>query len=303
MADQIFDVKCGFFNSVNNDRVYYAEDMNEPYKRLINDGIFTNSYITPSNDFLVTSPETGMTISVNRGEGFFNGKWFENEEPITIAVPPNTGSLPRRDSVIIQINKTLRSGNIVYREGIPSSNPMPPDIGLNENIPEYRVANIYVAAGAMSINNDAIVDLRGTSECPWSSAIMPLDAQLASRISSLESAIGDLNIDSGWTNFTLESGATAYSTETTPAVRRVGKTIYFRGCVKSLTSTGVTIATLPSDYRPTRPHYFTQFVGGSGALSVAMLKVNTNGTIQLVSATGTITSASMIPIATQFIIG
>ena len=30
MADQNFSVKCGFFDAVNGDRTYSAEDMNKP---------------------------------------------------------------------------------------------------------------------------------------------------------------------------------------------------------------------------------------------------------------------------------
>ena len=149
MADQIFNVNCGFFDSVNRDRLYTADEMNRPYKRVITNGVFATPQGTPSTDLQVLSAGSGMGIIVKKGDGLFGDKWFENPADIALNVPANTNILPRRDSVIVQVDKRTagRVGNIVYREGTPSSNPLPPSIGTVTNVIEYRLANIYVAAG------------------------------------------------------------------------------------------------------------------------------------------------------------
>lgn len=169
MADQTFNVNCGFFDAINKDRLYTADQMNRPYKRLVSNGVFATPAGTPSTDLQVVSAASGMNIICKAGEGIFADKWFENPADLIITVPANTNITPRRDSVIIQVDKRSngRVGNIVYRTGTPSSNPQPPAIGTVTNVIEYRLANIYVAAGANYIGNDAIVDLRGSSECPW----------------------------------------------------------------------------------------------------------------------------------------
>lgn len=175
MAEQIFNVECGFFNSLNNDREYFAEDMNRPYKRVITNGVFATPAGTPSTDLQVVSDTANeMNIIVKAGQGLFGDKWFDNTSDIAIVVPSNTGVSPRRDSVIIQVDNRLnnRVGSIVYRTGTPSSNPQPPAIGTVTDVIEYRLANIYVAAGATAINTDAIVDLRGSSECPWITSLI-----------------------------------------------------------------------------------------------------------------------------------
>lgn len=174
MADITFKVKCGFFDSVNKDRAYSAEEMNRPYKRIITNGVFATQEGTASNDLQVFSNNSGMSITIKQGEGLFADKWFNNQSDIIMDVPANNNIVPRRDSVIVQVNKQIggRVGNVVYREGVPNSNPMPPDINTVENVIEYRVANIYVAAGATHINQDAIVDLRGSSECPWITSLI-----------------------------------------------------------------------------------------------------------------------------------
>lgn len=171
MAVQKFNINGGFFNSINHDRLYSAEDMTRPYKRLISEGIFATKQGTPSTDIQVVSANNAMNIIVKKGEGLLANKWFENPSDFVITVPANTNIVPRFDSVILQIdnrsNSTGRVANIIYKEGTPSSNPMPPEINNIENVIEMRVANIYVAAGANYIGNDAITDLRGSGQCPW----------------------------------------------------------------------------------------------------------------------------------------
>lgn len=174
MADQVFNVNCGFFDAVNKDRLYSADQMNNPYKRIISNGVFATPQGTPSTDLQVESAGSGMNIIVNAGEGLFADKWFQNPAGITITVPNNTGLTPRVDSVIVQVDTRVsgRVGNIVYRTGTPASSPSAPAINTVTGVTEYRVANIHVAAGANAINNDAITDMRGSSSCPWVTSLI-----------------------------------------------------------------------------------------------------------------------------------
>lgn len=174
MNDQVFEVNCGFFDSINKDRLYSADEMNRPYKRIITNGVFATPSGTPSTDLQVLSANNGMNIIVKKGEGLFADKWYENPSDITITVPSNTALVPRRDSVIVQVDKRTngRKGKLIYRTGTASSNPMPPDLSTANNVIEYRVANIYVAASANYIGQDAITDLRGSSECPWITSLI-----------------------------------------------------------------------------------------------------------------------------------
>lgn len=169
MSDQVFNVKCGFFDSINQDRLYSANDMNKPYSRVIADGVFASDIEHHSSDLKVRSAGSGMNITVDAGQGIFAHKWFENEAAIVITVPSNTNANARIDSVIIQIDESSsgRVGSVVYREGTAASNPVHPDINQEEEITEYRIADIYVGSGVSSIGDDVITDLRGSSECPW----------------------------------------------------------------------------------------------------------------------------------------
>lgn len=437
MADQIFNVECGFFDSVNKDRLYTAEEMNRPYKRVITNGVFATPQGTASTDLQILSASDGMKIIVKKGEGLFGDKWFENPTDFTIVVPNNTNIVPRRDSVIVQIDKRQngRVGSIVYREGTPASSPVPPDIGTVDNVIEYRIANIYVAAGATAINQDAIVDLRGSSECPWvtslikqvdtstlfaqwqaayqnyydtttqemnsyitlekakfeeflagltedltisttlvtfdshytttenNTTIIPIgiasynkDADILyvfinglkavptvdysissdsanitltkplranqsisflalqsvfigdpetaiTKIQELDTKISPLLSDSGWTNFTLESGATSFDTTTTPAVRKSGNQVFIRGAIKGLDTVNTPIATLPTNMRPTMNHQFVAIAFANNTIAAnCVIEVKTTGTIVIAAKSGTIPATAMLPIATQFIL-
>lgn len=421
MNDQIFEVNCGFFDSVNKDRLYSADEMNRPYKRVITDGVFATPAGTPSTDLQVLSANNNMNIIVKAGEGLFAGKWFENAADIAITVPNNTSTVPRRDSVIVQVDKRIagRKGSIIYRTGTPNSNPMPPNLSTANNVIEYRVANIYVSPSAVYIGQDAITDLRGSSECPWITSLVKqvdtsqlynqwqaayakyyqdettafnnfmttlteqlsvstnivmleshytstaevteipinitgfdqtkdvlmvfvnrlratpgIDYTLATADNSkitltksivanqsvnflvLKSVVGAddatalqlmtqvntkltaITTDSGWTNFTLENNAQAYSDGLTPGYRKYNNQVFLRGCVKNVTASVTVIATLPTGYRPAMTRYNTIATGSI----TATIEIGTNGQVKLANVIGTLAASSLIPIDTSFIV-
>ena len=173
MADQVFNVNSGFYDAINRDRVYSADDMNKPYKRIVANGVFATPAGTPSTDLQVTS-SGGMDITVAVGEGLFGYKWFENNTPIMITVPSNSAGTPRIDSVIAQVDtrSSGRVGSIVYRTGTPDENPVAPVINTVSGVYEYRLANVYVAVGAATISGGNITDMRGSADCPWVTALI-----------------------------------------------------------------------------------------------------------------------------------
>ena len=117
---------------------------------------------------------SGMNIICKKGEGLFGDKWFENPSGIAITVPSNTGTVPRIDSVLVQVDTRTsgRVGNIVYRTGTPASSPVPPAINQTEGVVEYRLANIRVNAGVSAITQSMITDRRGSSDCPWVTSLI-----------------------------------------------------------------------------------------------------------------------------------
>ena len=169
MADQVFGAKCGFWDAVNYDRTYSADDMNKPYNRLVSDGVFAANDGSASTDLQVFASGTSKNISVSKGAGIFSHKWFENPGSLIITVPDNTSINPRIDSVIVQVDRRTsgRVGNIVYRTGTAAADPEPPVINGVTNVIEYRLANIAVGPSVTVISQADITDLRGSAACPW----------------------------------------------------------------------------------------------------------------------------------------
>jgi hypothetical protein len=163
MSDTTFLISGGFFDAVDSDRLYSADQMNQPYKKLIHDGINREADGTTPG-FAVTAGG-GMNVLVATGNAMIGGKWAENKAVQTIAVAGNTSGSARIDSIILQCDKSraVRAVQIVYRQGTTAA----PDLVSDDDITELRLANIRVPSAVSSIASENITDTRGGAECPW----------------------------------------------------------------------------------------------------------------------------------------
>lgn len=58
--------------------------------------------------------------------------------------------------------------------------------------------------------------------------------------------------DSGWIDLTLNTGVLAFNEEQKPRYRRIGKEVFITGVVKNISANETVIATLPTNYRPSK---------------------------------------------------
>lgn len=172
--DVKYKVDAGFFDAIDGDRKYSAEDMNRPYRKLISNGVFATPKGTPSDFLQVFAARDGMNIIVSTGYAFIGDKWFENPSDLMITLTQNSEVLTRIDSIIAQVDKSQpeRKGNIVYRKGSASSNPIHPNINTEEDIAEFRLADIRISPSCVEITQDLITDCRGSDECPWVTSLL-----------------------------------------------------------------------------------------------------------------------------------
>lgn len=156
---------CGFFNSVNGDRKYNAEDMNKPYSRIVSNGVFANGEDL-STDFQVQIHED-LNVKVKKGQGIFAGKWAELDADYVVTVPTPNVTYPRIDSIVVRIdnNPETRAGAIVLLQGEASASPVAPELTRNELVMEYRLANITVEANVAVILASRIEDTRPSADC------------------------------------------------------------------------------------------------------------------------------------------
>lgn len=159
-------ISYGFFNSVNGDRKYNADDISNYFLKLISNGVFA----TPSNAMQVQA-NTGMSVQVSAGWGFINCKWINNSAPYVLNVDAADIALNRIDRVVLRLNaaNNARTMSIAVKKGIAAANPTPPTLTrVSGGVWELSLAQIYVAANATAISQANITDERAnTSVCGW----------------------------------------------------------------------------------------------------------------------------------------
>ena len=188
MADDKKTITSGFYDAVNGDRVYTAEDMTKPYSLILEDGLVERSHAWE------VGGNSGMTVRVQRGQAMLAGKWIESKTVVLFQVPGNASIYSRIDSIILQVDTRsgVRSAGLVYRTGTAAASPVHPNINYLTGVTEMRIADITVAAAAHDIASADITDYRGTADCPWlqlkAKMTVSVDVQ---RLTSTHSTTGD----------------------------------------------------------------------------------------------------------------
>lgn len=164
-------VTSGFFNSLNNDRRYNAEQMSAIFDGVINDGVFANI----GTAFTVqASPATGFNITVGIGRAWFNSTWLYNDAILPLELSEPDILVDRIDAVVIEIDRSdeVRAGDIKIVEGVAASSPAKPTLTRNEYVNQYPLAYITRKAGSTNITQANIQSMIGTSSCPYITGIL-----------------------------------------------------------------------------------------------------------------------------------
>ena len=275
MAEQEYTVSSGFYDAVNNDRTYSADDMNNIFYNVFGDGVIAKS--TADNALKVISGG-GSVIQIYSGNAIFGRRWFISDTFHGFTIPVNSAAYARMDSVIARVDTRVaeRVAKLVYITGTPDSAVEPPEINQTGGVIEYRIANIKVPIGAAI--PEEIYDLRGTDECPF---IITMDTFFDTwRVISLQNSVTAANL--------------------TPSSCMLGKNVFIRGNVTNIPAAGTTIGTLPENKRPARYHNFTAVTSdGSGITSTVLMQVDHYGVIKILIGSG-YSSSDTLYIDTSF---
>ncbi len=152
----------GFFNSLNGDRTYNADQMSEYFKGLVSDGVYENV-----GGALQVLARVGMDIGVQSGRAIIDCKWFDNDGVTITAISAAHATLNRWTAVILRLSYEYRYVGIATKDGTPATNPAQPTMENSETTKELCLAMIYVPAGATSITQANITDMRPSSMCGW----------------------------------------------------------------------------------------------------------------------------------------
>lgn len=185
-------ITSGFFNSLNGDRRYDAEQMSSLFDGIIRDGVFQNI----GNRFVVSSTG-GLNITVGTGRAWFNHTWTNNDGllPLTLSSAPLL--LNRIDAVVLEINSEqgTRRNSIKIIEGTTATNPARPTMIRTDTVNHYALAYITRREGTTSIGTADITTAVGTTETPYVTAplqVVSVDSYLATWNAQFNNWFNDL---------------------------------------------------------------------------------------------------------------
>lgn len=150
--------KFSFFNDVNDDRVYYAEDWARHLKKYFTNGIFNNELNVVSNN--------DMTITIKEGDANIEGYRYTNTGDLVKTIDNADGTLNRIDNVVLRLDLTNRLISAQIIKGTFADKPVAPELVRTSTIYDLRLAKISIPAGTTTITQDLITDTRFiTSDC------------------------------------------------------------------------------------------------------------------------------------------
>lgn len=162
-------VTSGFFNSLNGDRKYNAEQLSSIFNGIINDGIFQSI-----GTAFAVSADTGNSIKVGIGRAWFNGAWIYNDSILEMTASGSEQLLDRWDAVVIEVDQSdaVRNGSIKFVVGTPASTPVKPTMVSSTYVHQYPLAYIYRKKASTEITQADITNMIGSSSCPYSNGVM-----------------------------------------------------------------------------------------------------------------------------------
>lgn len=149
-----------FYNSKNGDRRYNADSMTDWLRPFFVTGVFNGEMRVAANG--------DMSVTVAGGYCNIGGKVKNFHNATIIELETANGTLDRIDTVILRRNDTERDIEVIVRTGGYSSNPTPTPLIREGAIYDLKLAEIYVAAGAVRITQAEITDTRADANvCGW----------------------------------------------------------------------------------------------------------------------------------------
>lgn len=153
-------IRYGYFNSVDGDRKYNAEDMTMYFKGLVSDGV----YQTVGN-MLVINAGSGLTVTMGTGRALVNMHWIENTAIMNIDLGTASVSADTYKLIVLRcdLSDNVRNISVVVKDSADGSVVLTND----ETITELCLARVRIRKNASTISQSDIRDYRGSSYCPW----------------------------------------------------------------------------------------------------------------------------------------
>ena len=147
-------VRSGFFDSIDGDRLYIADDLSGFFYGLYSDGV------SVQETALQVEPYSGLYVKVNAGYGLISGKYVRNEGTLVREMEAPDLLFDRIDRVVLRLDTDARCIGIEIKQGTAAASPMAPGLTRSGGVYELSLAQVSVAAGATDITGADITDER-----------------------------------------------------------------------------------------------------------------------------------------------
>ena len=182
-------VTYGFFNSVNGDRKYNADQMSEYFRGIVSQGVFQHL-----DSGLAVSAGTGLSVSVAAGRAIIQDRWIQNSAALNLTILAASETYGRKDAVVIRLDKSSRAISITVKTGTPAASPVAPSMTRNATTYEMALAYVNVAAGASSVT---VTDKRSDSSvCGWAAVAQATSGEVDQMLNDMKTGFDGVTYSS-----------------------------------------------------------------------------------------------------------
>lgn len=161
--------KSFFFNadttSGSADITYSAADLAAEKAAYFSDGVLA------PDDFKVSAVDS-LTVKIAPGGAVLGGYTYVNSSIGVRAISSAAATKARRDLCVLKLDLSIRAMTVVIKSGMPSDDPQPPALTSTDSVKELALAEIYMPAGASSVNEATVTDLRVLASLRGASALI-----------------------------------------------------------------------------------------------------------------------------------
>ena len=155
-------MRSGFFNSINGDRKYDADDISNYFLKLISNGVFA----TPANSMQIQAT-SGMRVKVTPGWAFINCKWLRLDNDYYITLDKADVRYDRVDRIVLRLDPSddVRAITIQVKKGDVKEKTTIKNLERVKNgVWELSLGYVWVHANATEIRQSNIIDERANTE-------------------------------------------------------------------------------------------------------------------------------------------
>lgn len=160
----------GFYDSLNHDRVYSANQMSTIFNGIITDGVFMNI----GEHFSVVAG-TGMQVIVKPGRAWFDGTWTLLDTDYPLSIGSVSTLMGRIDAIVLETNFDVetRANTIKVVAGAPSATPVKPSLTNTDLVKQHILAYVTIPASTTSIANSMIdIQVGVNKETPYITSVL-----------------------------------------------------------------------------------------------------------------------------------